>query len=108
MCSATSKVFWSPSSPAKSSQSNSHGTSSRCPEELIGRNSEKPWTMPRTMAWRIGTARRRYELAAGEGDLADHQRRHPRARREPLDVVADRGDVEEEALQGAGDRHLPD
>ena len=56
MCSATSKAFSSDSLPAKSSHSKSHGTSSRWPDELMGRNSDSPWTMPSTMAWSDGHA----------------------------------------------------
>ena len=44
-CSATSKA-----SPG-SCHPNSQGTRMRCALEEIGKNSESPWTMPRTMAW---------------------------------------------------------
>jgi hypothetical protein len=60
MCRATSKVFCRPAaSPVKSSQPNSHGTRIRWPLEEIGKNSVRPCTMPRTMAWRIGTGNSR-------------------------------------------------
>src|SRR3954462_4380802 len=56
MCRPTSKVFCRlEASAAKSFQPNSHGASRRCPLEEIGKNSVRPWTMPKTMAWRIGT-----------------------------------------------------
>ena len=54
MCSATSKAF-SIDGESKSFQSKSHGVSSRWPLDEIGRNSDRPCTMPRTMACKIGT-----------------------------------------------------
>ncbi len=48
--SATSKVFSSDPSPAKSFQPKSQGTTMRCPDEEIGRYSESPWVMPRMIA----------------------------------------------------------
>ena len=57
MCSATSKAF----SDARCRRSRPSRTATargcRWPLEEIGRNSVRPWTMPRTMAWR--SARRR-------------------------------------------------
>src|SRR3546814_8770726 len=50
----SSKALARESSPAKSFQSNSHGTRARWPDDEIGMNSVRPWTIPRTMAWRRG------------------------------------------------------
>src|SRR4051794_1874462 len=58
MCRAVSKAFSKPWRPAKSCQPSSHGATIRCPLEEMGRNSASPWTMPRTMAWMIGTSAR--------------------------------------------------
>src|SRR5215211_4493389 len=69
MCSATSNAF-STDLVSKSCQSNSHGTTIRCPDEEIGRNSVRPCTSPRMMAWIIGTG-----LAARSG--ARHDARAP-------------------------------
>src|SRR5690606_31341578 len=102
---ATSKALARESSPAKSSQPNSHGTIARCPDEEIGMNSESPWTMPRTMACRRGKGG---VLASGEGHAGNQQRDATGAAGLPLDVGTHVGDVEEEALQRAGERGLLD
>ena len=44
--------------PSKSCQPNSQGTRMRWPDDEMGRNSVRPWTMPRTMAWMMGIGAR--------------------------------------------------
>ena len=57
---------------------------------------------------RIGmAAANRIGQEPGEGDLAHDDGGHAAARRQPLDVGTDGGDVEEQPLERAGDGHLP-
>src|SRR4051812_39291229 len=61
MCRATSNAFSksAPFLPTKSCQPNNHGTRMRWPLDETGRNSDRPWVTPRTIAWTIGTASHR-------------------------------------------------
>ena len=52
-CRATSNVLLSSGFSSRKCQLNSQGTSSRWPELEMGRNSVRPWTMPRMIACRI-------------------------------------------------------
>ncbi len=51
---ATSKDSSSSGREANSVQWKSQGTIRRCPLEEMGRNSDRPWTIPRMMAWMTG------------------------------------------------------
>ena len=53
-CSATSNVLFNESFDVSSVQPKSSGTRIRWPLDEIGRNSERPCTIPRMMAWRTG------------------------------------------------------
>src|SRR5215210_6164812 len=56
---AINEAAWSITSKVSpgSSQPSASGTSTRWPEDEIGMNSVRPWTAPRTRAWRRDTAR---------------------------------------------------
>src|SRR3546814_17779483 len=87
-------------------------------------NSVRPWTIPRTMAWRRGMGEivRAYEiprrcagcagqngrtvLAAREGDAGDQEGHATRPARLPLAIGTDVGSVEQELLQRTGQRDL--
>ena len=49
-CSATSNVLLSESFDVSSVHPKSSGTRIRCPLDEIGRNSDRPWTIPRMIA----------------------------------------------------------
>src|SRR5439155_9263200 len=53
-CRATSKVLLRSLKLSSACQPNSHGTRIRWPLEEMGRNSDRPWVMPSTMACRTG------------------------------------------------------
>ena len=53
-CRATSKVLLRSLKLSSSCQLNSQGTRIRWPLDEIGKNSDRPWVMPSTMACRIG------------------------------------------------------
>src|SRR5215217_3791049 len=65
-----------------SSQPRSAGTIRRWPLEEMGRNSVRPWTMPRTTAWRRFTERERV-VALDERALTPRSGDLPPARRAP-------------------------
>src|SRR5215213_11458551 len=93
MCSATSKAFCT-LSLSKSFQPNNQGTMIKCPDEEIGRNSDRPWTRPSTMAWRMGMG------GAPPGSGAGHDARPPRAG--GIEVVADHDPVAQRGEEGRG------
>src|SRR6478609_714968 len=103
---ATANAF-SADCASKSFQPNSHGTSSRCPLDEIGRNSDRPCTRPSTKAWKMGIgAVGGGRLGAAHRHVVDDEGHPGGAHGEPVDVTTHFGDVEEHALQRGGDGEL--
>src|SRR5215831_13245985 len=86
-CNATSNVLLRLGWSVSSVHSNSSGTRMRWPLDEIGRNSERPCTIPKTIAWMIGTAgepRGRRSPAGHQGGVLGRDQRqcHDRGGRE--------------------------
>src|SRR5918996_6376177 len=95
---ATSNVWLNSSFLLRNSQSASHGTRMRCPEEEMGRSSVRPWTTPRTNACQSDSAPARSPTptrarAAAARRAAEATRRTP-TRRIPVYRIARPGDPE--------------
>src|SRR5216110_2042462 len=86
MWSAVSNAFSRPGWPVKSFHRKSQGTRIRWPLDEIGRNSDSPCVIPRTMAWTMDTGGRSPESG---GPCGRHDAGRPLAGR--VEVVAARG-----------------
>src|SRR5205823_1875299 len=114
---ATSNVLFRSLKLSSSCQLKSHGTRIRWPLDEMGRNSERPWVIPSTMACRRGmwgwagvatvasTGAQPRSIAA-QADVGDDQGDAGGTAGQPFQVRADGGDVLQHALQGGGDGRL--